>query len=267
MVPFKSLFLFLAFLSVILSGFLLNRNHHSRDGQEPGWVSLFNGKDLDGWFPKLAGYEFMEDPYNTFRVEDGVLKVSYAEYDTFRGEFGHLFYKKAFSHYRLRLEYRFVGEQVAGGPGWAYRNNGIMFHAQPGGSMEVDQRFPVSLEFQLLGGDGSGNPRPSGNVCTPGTNVYIADTLAGQHCIQSSGPTIEGDEWVQAELYVDRDRIIHHIIKGDTVLTYSRPEIGGRSLPEDYPAEEGTPVDVGYIALQAETTPTEFRKIEIMVLD
>lgn len=267
MLPFKSFFILFGFLSLIFSGF--NPDIHPNQQEEEGskWVSIFNGKDLDGWFPKFAGYEFMEDPYNTFRAEDGVLKVSYAEYDTFRGEFGHLFYKKAFSHYRLRLEYRFVGEQAAGGAGWAYRNNGIMFHAQPGGSMEVDQAFPVSLEFQLLGGDGSGKARPTGNLCTPGTNVYLADTLAGQHCIQSSGPTIDGDEWVKAELYVDRDRIIHHIINGDTVLTYTRPVIGGRGLPEDYPAEEGTPVDVGYIALQAETTPTEFRKIEIMVLD
>lgn len=256
-----------AFCTLISAVIWLNPSSGTEAGKDPSWVSIFNGEDLDGWYPKLAGYEFMADPFNTFRVEDGVLKVSYAEYDTFGGEFGHLFYKYAHAHYRLRLEYRFTGAQVKGGPGWAYRNNGIMFHAQPGESMLLDQRFPVSLEFQLLGGDGTGEPRPTGNLCTPGTNVSIADTLTKRHCIRSSGPTIEGDGWVTAELYVDRDRIIHHIINGDTVLTYTKPVLDGEDLPVDYGAESGEPVVAGYIALQAETAPTEFRKIEIMVLE
>ena len=42
---------------------------------EKGWIALFNGKDLDGWTPKIKGYAAGENYGDTFRVEDGVLKV------------------------------------------------------------------------------------------------------------------------------------------------------------------------------------------------
>ena len=85
------------------------------------WLQLFNGRDLEGWTPKIAGHELGDNYARTFRVEDGVLRVSYDGYTEFGGRFGHLFYKQAFSDYRLRVEYRFTGEQVRGGPGWGWR--------------------------------------------------------------------------------------------------------------------------------------------------
>ena len=236
-------------------------------GDDSEWVSMFNGKNLDGWTPKIVGHKAGVNWKNTFQVEDGVLKVNYAEYDTFAGEFGHLFYKRPFSKYRLKLEYRFTGDQIEGGAGWAYRNNGIMFHSQSAASMGLDQAFPVSLEYQFLGGDGTGKPRTSGCLCTPGLNVIVADTLNSTHCIPNAGPTIDGDEWVQAELYVDGSQMMHHIINGDTVMTYRHPTVGGGHLPELYPFDEGTIIDQGYIALQSETAPTEFRNIKIQNLE
>ncbi len=47
------------------------------------WVPLFNGKNLDGWIPKIAGYPLGEHYADTFRVEDGILKVSYDKYPEF----------------------------------------------------------------------------------------------------------------------------------------------------------------------------------------
>ncbi len=110
------------------------------------WVSLFNGKNLDGWKVKITGYDLNDNFGDTFRVEDGILKVSYDQYDKFDGRFGHIFYDGTFSHYILRLEYRFVGEQCPGGPGWAFRNSGIMAHGQSPESMKKDQDFPNSIE-------------------------------------------------------------------------------------------------------------------------
>ena len=81
------------------------------------WISLFNGQNLDGWKVKITGYELNDNYGNTFRVKDGILKVCYDQYDKFGGKFGHLFYREKFSHYRLRLEYRFVGDQTPGGLG------------------------------------------------------------------------------------------------------------------------------------------------------
>ncbi len=234
-------------------------------GKENKWESIFNGKDLTGWNVKIAGYPLNENYLNTFRVEDGLLVASYADYDTFSNQFGHIFYEKPYSKYRMKLQYRFTGDQVKGGPGWAYKNNGIMFHCQAPETMLLDQGFPVSLEFQMLGGNGKG-PRSTGCLCTPGLNVIIADTLETRHCLPNSGKTIEEDRWVDAELYVDGSRIMHHIIEGDTVMTYSKPQVGGGSIPEGYPLPVGTIVSSGYIALQAESHTTQFRNIMVQDL-
>ncbi len=222
---------------------------------EEDWKPLFNGENLDGWIIKIRGFEPGENYRNTFRVEDGLLIVSYDEYETFDNRFGHIFYEEPFSHYKLRVEYRFTGEQVEGGAGWAYRNNGIMFHSQAPETMDIDQDFPVSVEAQLLGGDGTGD-RPNFSVCTPGTHVVIDGQLRTEHCISSDGPTFHGDQWVTAELHVYGDSIIHHIIENDTIMTYTNPQL----------SETGEPLRQGYIALQAESHPTEFRKIEILDL-
>jgi len=219
------------------------------------WVPLFNGENLEGWDIKISGYPLNDNHGNTFRAEDGVLKVSYDEYEEFGDRFGHIFYNQPFSHYKLRVEYRFVGRQTPGGPGWAYRNNGIMFHSQPAESMELHQHFPVSVEAQLLGGDGE-NERPNGSVCTPGTNVEIDGERIDDHCISSGAQTFHGDQWVHFELVVYGDSLVYHIVEGDTVMTY------GNIRLED----SGLPLGKGYIALQAESHPTEFKKIEILDL-
>lgn len=229
---------------------------------EETWIQLFNGKDLEGWTPKISGYEAGVNFNNTFQVQDGILKVSYSEYDSFRGEFGHLFYKDEFSHYRLRIEYRFTGQQVPGGPQWAIMNSGVMVHGQRVETMGVDQDFPVSLEAQFLAGTPEWK-RSTGNLCTPGTHVYLADTLTKQHCINSSSKTYMLNEWVTAEVIAYGDSLLHHVINGDTVITYTRPVIGDDG---NKTANDGPPLKGGTISLQSESHPVEFRKVELMVL-
>jgi Domain of Unknown Function (DUF1080) len=231
------------------------------------WIRLFNGKDLDDWEVKIKGHDLNENFGNTFRVENGVLKVSYDRYDSFRAQYGHLFYKRKFSHYRLVVEYRFTGEQAPGGPGWATRNSGAMLHSQSAASMMKDQDFPISIEAQFLGGLGRG-PRPTANVCTPGTNVHIADTLYTQHCLSSRSKTYDGDQWVRVEMVVLGDSLIRHIVEGDTVIEYTRPEIGGGVVNDFDPGvkRDGTPLTEGFIALQSESHPIEFRKVELLEL-
>ena len=228
------------------------------------WIQLFNGTDLTGWDVKITGYELNDNYANTFRVEDGLLKVRYDGYENFTNQFGHIFYHKIFSHYKLRIEYRFVGEQVPGGQGWAWKNSGAMLHGQTAASMGIDQNFPVSIEAQFLGGDGE-NERSTANLCTPGTHVYMADTLVEQHCITSSSKTYHGEEWVSTEFIVLGDSIIYHLVEGDTVLVYTRPIIGG-DLPEGFPYPEGTRVKDGTISLQSESHPIDFRKVELLDL-
>lgn len=231
------------------------------------WIQMFNGKDLTGWTPKISGYEVGENFANTFRVEDGVLKVSYDGYDQFNNRYGHLFYKDSFSYYRMVVEYRFVGKQATGGQNWALRNSGVMIHGQPAKTMKKDQDFPISIEVQLLGGDGT-TPRTTLNLCTPGTNVVMNDKLFTTHCINSKSKTYHGEQWVRAEIEVHGDGMIKHIVDGETVISYEMPQIGGGSVSNHDPAvkRDGVLLRGGSISLQSESHPVEFRKVELLNL-
>jgi hypothetical protein len=242
----------------------------SQPQQKPAqvkWISLFNGMDLTGWTPKIRGYELGDNWGNTFRVENGVLKVAYDKYEAFDNKFGHLFCKTPFSHYRMRLEYRFTGDQTPGGPGWALRNSGIMIHCQDPKTMGKDQDFPVCIEVQLLGGDGQ-NERTTGNLCTPGTNVVMSDKLVTQHCVSSKSETYHGDRWVKAEIEVNGDGVIKHLINGRVVLEYQEPQLDPSDADAKKLLERGAAkmLSEGYISLQAESHPCAFRKIEILPL-
>lgn len=237
------------------------------DPDKKEWRSLFNGKDLNDWDIKIAGHALNENYGNTFRIDSGKLHVRYDQYDSFRQQYGHIFYKEKFSHYLLAVEYRFVGKQANGGEGWATRNSGAMLHAQSAASMLRDQDFPISIEAQFLGGLGEGE-RPTANLCTPGTNVYLADTLFTPHCINSSSKTYHGDQWVRVELLVLGDSLIRHIIDGEIVMEYSKPSMG-EGVVNHYDSAikvDGTPLTEGFIALQSESHPIEFRKVELLEL-
>lgn len=232
-----------------------------------GWIQLFNGKDLTGWTPKIKGYELGENFGDTFRVEDGVLKVSYDQYQSFDNKFGHLFYKEPFSHYLLRVEYRFTGEQCPGGPGWAIRNSGAMLHGESPETMEKDQDFPTSIEVQFLGGNGR-QERSTANLCTPGTNVVMNGKLITQHCTSSKSKTYHGDDWVTVEIEVRGNKTIKHIIDGQSVLEYDQPQLDERDAHAKELAANagGIQLSGGTISLQSESHPIEFRKVELKKL-
>ncbi|GIX04856.1 MAG: hypothetical protein KatS3mg114_0725 [Planctomycetaceae bacterium] len=233
-----------------------------------GWIPLFNGRDLDGWTPKIRGYPVGVNYGNTFRVEQGVLKVVYDQYERFDNRFGHLFYKDTFSHYRLRVEYRFVGEQCPGGPNWAVRNSGIMIHGELPQTMALDQEFPVSIEVQLLGGLGQ-QPRTTANLCTPGTNVVMQGELITRHCTNSRSKTYHGDQWVTVEIEVRGSQRIRHLVEGEVVLEYEQPQYDERDAHarELIQQHQGVLlISGGTISLQSESHPVEFRKVELQPL-
>ncbi len=231
------------------------------------WIKLFNGKDLKDWKIKITGHELGDNYGETFRVEGGVLKVCYDKYEKFDDKFGHIFYKDKFSCYRLHIEYRFVGEQTPGGPGWAFRNSGAMLHCQSPESMANNQSFPVSIEGQLLGGGGAGE-RTTANLCTPGTHVVMDDKLVKTHCISSKSKTYHGDQWVTVEFEVHGNGKIKHIIDGQVVLEYEQPQLDESDADARKLIKDGNVMlSEGYISLQAESHPVEFRKVEILPLE
>jgi len=233
------------------------------------WHELFNGNDLDGWTVKIRGHSTGQNFANTFRVEDGLLAANYDGYDgDYNDRFGHIFYEEPFSHYRVLVEYRFVGEQATGAPDWAVRNSGVMVHSQNPHTMPDEQDFPISLEVQFLGGLGDGNPRPTANMCSPGTHIEYQGKFDDTHCIDSSSPTFDGDQWVTVEaLVLGSERIVHYA-NGDAVIEYKNTTYGGGVVsghrPEMKP--DGEPIGSGYIALQAESHPIQFRRVALLNL-
>lgn len=251
-----ALFLFLFFSCMVC-----------RQATAQQWLKLFNGKDLSDWIIKIKDHPLNDNFGNTFRVENGVLKVRYNAYDSFRQQYGHIYYKQPFSYYLLVVEYRFTGEQTKGGDDWAYRNSGAMLHCQAPQTLALDQDFPISMEMQLLGGNGK-DPRPTGNLCTPGTNVVLNGNLYTTHCANSNSKTYHGDQWVRAEALVLGDSLIRHIVEGDTVITYRQPQYDGRDKwVQKAGYKDGGLISSGYISLQSESHPVEFRKAMLFNLE
>ena len=257
--------------SLALLGLLAPFTAATLDAQDrdtkPQWRALFNGKDLGGWTPKIRGHELGDNHADTFRVEDGILKVGYTGYEKFDRKFGHLFHDESFTDYRLRVEYRFVGDQCPGGPGWAFRNSGVMIHGQPAASMGKDQDFPASIEVQLLGGRSEGE-RSTANLCTPGTHVVMHGELHRRHCTNSTSKTYRGDGWVTVEIEAIGDTI-RHLIDGEPVLEYTEPQLDPNDGDAKKLLESGAPLMLrgGSISLQSESHPVEFRKVEILELE
>jgi hypothetical protein len=253
------------YLFILLAVVLVSGNSIQ---EKENWISLFNGKNLDGWVAKFSGYQLGNNYKNTFRVEDGLLKISYDKYEKFNNEFGHLFFAdRAFSNYKIKAEFRFTGEQVKDGPAWAFRNNGLMLHCQLPQTMRINQAFPVSMEVQLLGDDGSGN-RPCANPCTPGTHFIKDDSLVTVHCPSISPRTIDGQKWNTIEVEVRADSLFRHILNGEVVAEYYNPQYDpGDEDAQKFISNGSLKLSEGYIAIQAETHPTEFRKIEVLLLD
>jgi len=248
----------------------------SCDGENNGtkattgeWRDLFNGQDLDGWTAKFHHHEPGENYANTFRVEDGVIRVSYDDYDTFDNRYGHLFYDEPFSSFHLMFDYRFTDQWMEDAPIYTVRNSGVMFHSQSPQSILKEQDWPISVEYQMLARQEEGVERPTGNMCSPGTDVVYNGQIDTRHCINSSSDTYEWDEWVSAELIVYSDSLVIHKVNGEEVLQYSQPQIGG-GVANGYDPEikvDGRALTEGYIGLQAEGQGVEFRNIRIKELD
>jgi hypothetical protein len=239
------------------------------EANKKDWQTLFNGKDLKNWTVKIFHHEVGDNYGNTFRVEDGIMKVRYDQYDSFNNRYGHLYYNTPFSYYHLVVEYRFVGEWRKDAPSYTIKNSGVMFHSQDPRTMPKEQDWPISVEMQFLAGLGDGKPRPTGNMCSPGTDVVFKGQIDPRHCIESTSKTYEGEQWVRAELIVLGDSLITHIINGDTVLQYSKPQIGGGVANGFDPKikQDGKLLSTGFIAMQSEGQPIDFRKVEILNLE
>lgn len=255
-------------LLTMLPIFLILGCKKRNDDNNDGWVKLFNEKDLSDWVVKINHYNVGDNFDSTFSVKDGIIHVRYNHYGNFDNRFGHLFYKTPFSRFHLKLEYRFTGTLQPGAPDFTILNSGVMFHSQDPASILKDQDWPISIEMQLLAGLGDGVPRPTGNMCSPGTEIFYQGAEYKGHCLNSTSKTYSPGEWVKAELIVLGDSLITHVINGDTVLQYSKPTMGGGVVTgyDSTVFKPGMPLKSGYIGLQSEGQPVEFKNIFLRTL-
>lgn len=234
------------------------------------WQTLFNGEDLNDWIVKIHHHEVGDNYAKTFRVtDDGVIQVNYDDYDEFNERYGHLFYKEPFSSYHLKFEYRFTDQWLEDAPNYTYRNSGVMFHSQDPHTILKEQDWPISVEYQMLAAEEEEETRPTGNMCSPGTEVFYEGEMDPRHCINSSSDTYQWDEWVRAELIVYSDSLVIHKVNGEKVLEYTKPQIGG-GVVNGYDPDikvDGKTLTEGYIGLQAEGQGVEFKNIRIKELD
>lgn len=257
---------YLAFIIITSLFFACSGSNKMSSGN--AWIDLFNGKDINNWVVKIHHHDVGVNFGNTFRVEDGMIKVRYDQYGDYNDQFAHLYYKTPFSHYHLKLDYRFTGTQQKGAPSYTLLNSGVMFHSQDPHTILKEQDWPISVEMQFLAGLGDGQPRPTGNMCSPGTDIVYKGKLFNGHCLNSNSKTYDKDQWVHAELIVLGDSLVTHIINGDTVLQYSKPTIGGGFTKgyDNTVFKPGTPLRSGYIALQSEGHPIDFKNIQLKKL-
>ena len=251
----------------VIAGALASVSARSAEAKSDGWIPLFNGKDLTGWTPKIAKHAIGVNYLDTFRVEDGIIKVSYDKYRIFDQQFGHLYTNSPYSHYVIRLEYLITGETMKDAPSWAGFNSGVMVHSQSPLSMTVEQLWPVSLEGQFLV-KGTTAGTQTGNVCTPGTDVEVNGKLTKAHIVDSTGPMPEVDTWVRFEAEVrGHDEIVYRV-NGVEVLRYTRPRLDETDPDAQRLLAAGADprVSFGHIALQAEGHPVWFRNIELRPL-
>lgn len=253
---------------LVLSFFLMQSCRKSQPSADGDWIKLFNEKDLSGWVPKINHYDVGNNFDSTFAAKDGMIQVRYNHYGNFDNRFGHLFYKTPFSKFHLKLEYRFTGTLQPGAPDFTIMNSGVMFHSQDPKTILKDQDWPISIEMQLLAGLDDGAPRPTGNMCSPGTEIVFQGAEYKGHCLNSTSKTYRPGEWVKAELIVLGDSLITHIINGDTVLQYSKPTMGGGVVTgyDSTVFKPGKPLQSGYIGLQSEGQPIDFRNIYLKEL-
>ena len=250
--------------ALVLLIFSCGGNKSTTANNNKKWISLFNGKNLDGWHMKIAGYPLGENYGNTFRVENGILSTRYNQYDSFRSKFGALYFNKKYTNYRLKVEYRFVGDLTPGAPTWGFRDGGIQYHCQSPATVGLTQSFPVCLEYNLHGGNGK-DERPVGEICASGTTVEFNGQKNTSFCTPPTVKrTFHGDQWVTLEIDV-QGKIIKHFVNGEEILRFENPKYNpGHELGKTFIKGGDDSVKDGYVSLQSNSHPIDFRKIEIM---
>jgi hypothetical protein len=203
-------------------------------------IPLWNGRDLAGWTADVPARDADPGGPPSFVVRDGLL-VSLGNPP------GHLVTDRSYRDYRLEVEYRFPGK---GG------NCGVLVHAST--PRALYKMFPRSIEVQMMSGD-------AGDFWVIREDIEVDD-------MEARRPRKPGERWGGAE--GDARRILNLTDGSERPLgewNTMAIEARGRTIRVwvngDLVNEgRGATADRGRIALQAEGTEVEFRKVELKPL-
>jgi Domain of Unknown Function (DUF1080) len=228
-------------------------------GASGGWVKIFNGQDLTGWSSLIHKSAYKQDPYNTFRADavNHVIKVTYEDYPntSFDDRCGLLYYDKLLTNYRVRVTYRFLEPQATNPVSWGKNNSGLMIFGIAPAQVTGDPEFPPLIEIQLLGANSAGGSTTP-NMCTPGGMTMKKSTAAcGDNHTGVAPPPAAEWATVEAEVHV----------KGDTKV-FQYPDMTTPVITMSGPVYDGKDVTAGYLSLQSESQPVEFKDVELMEL-
>jgi hypothetical protein len=197
--------------------------------------SLFNGKDLSGWYMDVP--ELDKDPLlrKPFIVREGML-VSLGT------PLGHLITESEFENYRLEVEYRFPGE-----PG----NCGVLVHASS--HRFLYEMFPKSIEVQMM-------HENAGDFWVIGEDIEVPDMEARRGPKENWGVT-EGKGRRILNLTDGSEKPLgewnHMLIecRGDEIKVWVNGDLVNHGF--------GSTATKGKIAIQAEGAEVEFRELRL----
>ncbi len=196
---------------------------------------LFNGKDLTGWHVDVPAMDSILEAINPFIIRDGLL-VSLGE------PRGHLITDATYKDYRLEIEYRFAGE-----PG----NCGVLVHAST--PRALYKMFPKSIEVQMMHKDA-------------GDFWVIVQDITADDMVKRRGPkekwgTTEGTERRIKNLTDGSEKPLGewNAMTVECLNSKIKVWVNGDLVNYGYDAT----VSSGQIAVQAEGSEVEFRKIEL----
>ena len=204
----------------------------------PKTISLFNGKDLAGWYPDVPDADDKPDIAPSFIVRDGML-VSKGR------PLGHLLSKKSYKNYRLVVEYRFAAK-----PG----NCGVLVHTDGKRLRALSGMFPASIEVQMQSGQAGDFWCIHENISVPnmaerrkGPPENYGGKKGQSRHIQNltDGSENPVGQWNTMQIECLEDKV--------------RVWVNGDLVNDGFDAT----ATQGQIALQAEGSEVEFRKLEL----
>lgn len=232
-----------------------------------GWIPLFNGQNLEGWYTWLPSTGKNNDPKGIFKVKDGmihILDIPVTEQDQ---EFGYLATDLDYQRYVLQLEYKWGSKKFPPRANLK-RDSGLLYYF-----VGPDKIWPRAVECQIQEGD-------TGDLITLGGTVldttlesldtkrykadgiaYTTDSSGTDYIIKSETFESSNDQWTQVEITVDGDTITHKI---NGQINFQGRNV--RQLDPNSPSGL-QPLRKGRILLQAEGAEIFYRNIRIKLLN